>query len=279
MFGLIPEWIVHILALVVVGRICGPHLVRGLGLHRYRHSVCGGPSDLSPLESSSTYADYYQQLVELGFVPLGIFREEVLWHKGNKEFTFCHPEHDCRAAVYCLAGGDARVALTSDFTDDVLARTLNYDGGNTIADDFVMLREPTNNMRKLLETHLENRDRFLQAGYALRPVETLKDWGQAEARAFFQPIPYRDYLDCERMIAVTFAGTLGILGSIGALGLMKWQENFQEVGYLHALSWSVIALTTVIFLYLKFAISRELDEMSAYQSDCDGAMDGSCAPA
>ena len=71
----LPEYATYAIALAVsagVIWVCYPHFLLVLGVNQYRNGVFGGPEDLDPDDKSERFQKTYDDLIQLGFEPLGL---------------------------------------------------------------------------------------------------------------------------------------------------------------------------------------------------------------
>src|SRR5262245_30578474 len=99
-------------------------LVRLLGQRRFHNGSYGTPFDVVPDGKDADYAEMYQELMSLGFEPLGIYWES-LWFLKFKERAFRSPKRDCVATMYKLLDDPWEVGFLTVFTDGAAVFTSN----------------------------------------------------------------------------------------------------------------------------------------------------------
>jgi hypothetical protein len=193
MFAAVPTWCLLVLAGVVIVVRWWSCLLRLFCAKSYRVDVVGEHSDVAPGVANGLYADYYRQLLDLGFEPLGVFRESIPGYRAGKEYAFVHPDLQCRAAIFTLCGG-ANVALKSDTRDGRLVKTTNTGAEeNQETADFIVRRRPTHSMQELLEVHQEARSAWVKDGAALVLPRTIDEEAEFEQCNFFNSSLHRRY--------------------------------------------------------------------------------------
>jgi len=161
----------------------------------HRVDVIGEAADVLADPTQSQSRDYFDQLRDLGFAPLGIVREVLPGYTGEAEHVLFHPQLQCRAIVYALGGGDPRVCLKSDFDDGRFVATYNYgyDEMQQTTPHLIDRREPTHSMQQLLDTHIHARFDWAQKSGQLVDVPTVEEAARIEEGNFRNPTIARQF--------------------------------------------------------------------------------------
>lgn len=267
MFAAVPTWCLLVLAGVVIVVRWWSCLLKLFCAKSYRVAVVGERSDVAPGVANGRYADYYRQLLDLGFEPLGVLRESIPGHRAGKEYAFVHPELQCRASIFTLCGG-ANVALKSDTPDGRLVKTTNTGMEDQETADFIVRRRPTHSMQELLEVHQEARSKWVHDGAALVLPRTVDEEAEFERRNFFNSSLHRRYRSA--LINRMFHGLFYVVLFSACLAF-KFRGDFWRT-----FSLFVIALTAVGYVRQK-AREREFrqkqeENRDAAQSSLDAAV-------
>ena len=263
----VPGWIyVAGVAVVLVAGGIVP-VLRGMGLHRFTAESWGDARDVKPTDPESLFAHYYEQLTALGFQPLGLYRESVLFHVAAMEYAFTHPEFHCRASIYELCGGDPRVCIKTDFEEGSLVRVFNYGDDELVSPNLVTRRVPTHSMARMMKEHDHARFRFLNEG--LQPVhsETLAAWTKAEKNAFFHPAIQEEYRCCE---IVTGASSIATATAL-ALAVAGVVTATIRCDFAPVLLVCATAITAWRFLCHRKTLMLAMQELSDQQDHADAA--------
>jgi len=183
------EWL---LILGVAAWIFLPNLLAALGISYYRNQVSGEPADLDPQGKGPIYADLHEQLVHLGFYPLGLYREQVLARRGRREFIFVHHSEHCVAVIFRLVRGNPRLVLKSYFANGAVVGTCNAYEQQDDA-NFLVKGVASNAVDVVLEEHRRGVGRFTAAGNKLLDCSTLATYAERERQYFFNPTIRRKY--------------------------------------------------------------------------------------
>lgn len=196
----------------LAGHQCLPHLLCGLGLDFYRSEDYGEPADLGPDGKGPVYADLHRQLVDLGFVPLGIHRDVTVARRGPEEYVYFCKGEMAMASVYRALRGDPRVVLKTIFDTGAIARTPNF--GSALAErtgDYLCTPVPTTSVRQVLARHRESVEVFRRRGDRPLDLGHLEAIGEAERTLFFNPTLRRCY---QTASGVLFASHLFMVGAV-----------------------------------------------------------------
>src|SRR5688572_15635516 len=120
-----------VLAIAITSAIglCLPDALLLTGLTRIRRGVLGGPERVVCGPGAYVSPEIAEELAELGFVPAGVYWEQMPAHKVSYEAVYACPGDTCFAAVYRLFNNDfPRVAFKTAFEDGAYVLTQNYLG-------------------------------------------------------------------------------------------------------------------------------------------------------
>jgi hypothetical protein len=200
---------------VILG-VCLPYLVRAIGLDGWRTGSWGGPSDLDPEGKDALYADFYRQLLDLGFEPAGVTWEKVWGKPKIVSFAFLHRQHGCRASVWRLLGGDYRVYLSSQFRDGAAILTANYSRPLQSAADYLAHGIPTTSLALLLAAHCQAVEQFQKAGRVLWKCNILEDIDDFKRAYHFHPVVRKRFLRDNWSSFASRAMTVGLIPMVQA---------------------------------------------------------------
>ena len=244
--------------------VCLPDILFLLGLVRVRRRVLGGPEEVRAGAGEPVTDEIARQLDALGFVPAGLYREQLPAHKSFREAVFVSRADDCFASVYRLFDNDpARVAFKTSFGDGAFVLTQNYAGGME-ADDATLrsggLHCATTSLvervalAEVLEEHRRRVCRFVVAGHPPLPAVTMDDYVAAEET-------YTDHPAVRRALrgnlAVLFPVKLALLAAAPVLCAAIW-------GIHHAGTWATLldaSLSMLLFRYYGYPLVAALDRI------------------
>ena len=267
MADFIPAWIMHGAAITVIVFTALPGLLRGIGRCYYRYTTFGSGESLEPSLGEERYRDYYAQLLELGFRPLGFFRERVLGRCGQPERAFCHSDGH-RVAFYYL-GGTACVAMSTEFESGTVVRTFNYPGDEKDFDSYIVRRVPTHSIKRLLDAHRHACFRFLNNGEAALPCDTIEDFGQREHDIFRHPILQSEFRSVEQTVLAISLLSLFLMSAAAAGVLVR----LIPVNFVYAFSLSVVSLRAIGWLISNLYARATLAELRSAKSPAPASLD------
>jgi hypothetical protein len=243
--------------------ICLPNLLQLVGWHRFHNGIYGGPSDVEPEGKGDLYAHYYGQLRQLGFEPLGVYWEQVIFGRPSQEFAFVLPKENCQAIVYRLAGGDFRVVFKTVFVDGALVKTCNYSRDPQKETDCLVQGVPTQNLMTALAEHRQAVARFRLAGHAPHDCGTLEAFAEAESMSFFNGTVQREYRAAQWIILL---GKLLFMGTVPGLMLFvsTWRGGSSRV------AWVTLSLLAIGYLVVeKRGLRQATQALTAEQESAD----------
>ncbi len=243
--------------------ICLPNLLRFAGCIRFRNGVYGGPAELEPEGKGELYASLYQQLIDLGFEPLGVYWEKVIWHHRSQEFAFVLRKENCQGIIFRLAGGDPRVVLKTVFSNGAIVKTCNYTRPREDSADYFVQGIPTLTLDGLLAEHRRSVAAFTAADHKPRECGTLETYAEAESISFFNDSVQRTYRACERDILIAKVLFLGLLPTI--LGFICWLNDRTLLS-----AWFVLFAQSIAYMvYQKRSLRRATQELTEEQEEAD----------
>jgi hypothetical protein len=245
--------------------LCLPDVLLLLGMTCVRRGILGGPEDVRSGPAELVTEEIAQELDALGFVPAGLYWEQLPAHKMFREVIFVSRRNDCFASVYRLFGNSPScVAFKTSFGDGATVFTQNYVGGieaneETLragglrSEETTTLEERTP-LAEVLEEHRHRVSLFVLAGHPLLPAVTIDDYVEAEQT-------YMDHPTVRRMfhgnVAWLFPWKLALLGSGPALFAAIW--GVHPVGI-----WAILlaaSLSMLLFRYYGYPLLEALDKM------------------
>ena len=115
---------VQAICLAAVLWLCLPSFLTALR-GGVQNGVAGGPSDVMPDGPDGIPASLHQELLDLGFEPLGVYWEKGLGQTFH-EYVFVDPQRECCAAAYRMFQAEfPRVTLVTVATDGAVVMTQN----------------------------------------------------------------------------------------------------------------------------------------------------------
>src|SRR5262245_38815541 len=100
----------QVAAVLAVVFLCLPQLLGLLGLS-FRNRVSGSEVYVEPDGTNPAHAHFHSQLLDLKFVPLGVYWEGLRFGKTFYEFAYTSPKQKCFAMISGLTQADRYVAL------------------------------------------------------------------------------------------------------------------------------------------------------------------------
>ena len=243
--------------------VCLPDVLFLLGLIRVRRGILAGPEAVWSGELVTD--EIAEQLDVLGFVPAGLYWEQLPMHKFFRNAIFVSRKEDCFASVYRLFNKDpSRVAFKTSFADSAVVLTQNYAGGMEADEGSLRVgglffgarhkivdRTP---LAEVLEEHRQRVRRFVLAGHSALPAVTVEDYVDAAQT-------YSDHPTVQRKLRAAIAVLLSVklMFLIAAPGLFAafW-------GIDHAVIWPILLGETVcvlLFRYYGFPLLAALDRI------------------
>jgi hypothetical protein len=147
----LPDYATYAIALAVTAGVvwvCYPHFLLVLGINRYRNGVFGGPEDLEPDNKSERYQDCYQDLIQLGFEPLGLHWSMIGRTISTQAYVFGLPEVPCMAEIYSRSDN---LYLVTGFEGNADLETTSVPTNEVRSKDFCLTSLPHAPVQVLLE--------------------------------------------------------------------------------------------------------------------------------
>jgi hypothetical protein len=131
--------VVASVALAIIIHLSMRHVMVVLGRSPLRNGFDAGPDALNPELVPTLDADLFNEMLELGFKPLGIYWEQVSFSKRHQEYIFVRPGENCYGNLY---RSDSilprRGSFFTVFPDGAVVFSKNYAGGVELrTDDFI----------------------------------------------------------------------------------------------------------------------------------------------
>jgi hypothetical protein len=258
-------WLLAAAVWALALRISLRHFWTASGVSGFDAGSWGGPEDLAPPGKGELYAKLYQQLVDLGFQPVGVTWEKLLGKRKIESFAFLHPSESWRASVWPALGGDFRVYFVTQFTDGASVLTGNYPRRPTEGPNHLARGVPTMNLELLLDEHRSDVGQFMAAGHVTERCASLADIVEAKRVYMLNTTVQSRFRATEWYNFLTRVSILGVLPSVIALAAISggWVTS-PLYGWLLALCVSII-----LALRLKTAKQEVLKEMTAQQHAAD----------
>jgi hypothetical protein len=240
-------------ALIAAVWVCLPDMLFLLGLTRVRRGILGGPEAVRSGPGEVVTDEIAEQLDALGFVPAGLYWEQLPAHKLFRHPVFVSRKGDCFASVYRLFNNDStRVAFKTAFADGAAVYTQNYNGGME-ADEGSLRTGGLNSgetaifgnrapLADVLEEHRQRVRRFVLAGHPILSAFLVEDYVETVRT-------YSDHPSIKRKfgnnIAVLFWVKLAFLMTIPSLFAAFW-------GSQHAGIWPILLAESVTVLLIRY---------------------------
>ena len=170
------------IAMAAAFGLCLPDALFLTGLARIRRGVLGGPERVTGGPGAVVSPRIADELAELGFVPAGLYWEQMPAHKAFYETIFVCPAEHCYATVYRLFNNDVpRVAFKTAFEDGAYVLTQNYLGGMEAREETLwaggIAEVP---LEDVLAEHRRRVQSFVLSGRRATPALTVEDYVEAE---------------------------------------------------------------------------------------------------
>jgi hypothetical protein len=88
------------LSTLILIRLFLPDILSVFGLITLKNGFTGGPEDANRYWPSKLDADLYQEMLALGFQPVGTFWEQLPFTRRFEEFVFARPGEKCFGLLY-----------------------------------------------------------------------------------------------------------------------------------------------------------------------------------
>lgn len=171
----LPDYVTYAIALAVcagVVWVCYPHLLLVLGINQYRNDVFGGPEDLEPDDKSERYQDYYNQLTQLGFEPLGLHWSTIGRTISTQAYVFGMPEVPCMAEIYSRSDN---LYLVTGFEGNAALETTAVPTKQVRSEDFCLTVLPFASAQVLLADHRIQVEELVVQGWRPLPAAKLEE--------------------------------------------------------------------------------------------------------
>jgi hypothetical protein len=207
--------------------LCLPDALFLLGLSRIRSGVVCGPEDVRFESAGILTEEIDRQLDALGFVPAGVYWEQMPAHKSFREVVFVARTGDCFAAVYRLFNNDPpRVAFKTVFRGAAFVFTQNYTGGmeaheetlwagGLALDETAAAAEPDARrieqrlpLERVLREHEQRVRSFLWTGHVPAPASSVDDYAEADRVYMDHPTVRREFRNSVALLSLLKAGLL-----------------------------------------------------------------------
>lgn len=233
------------LAAVVALWVCWPHLLVGLGVIRFHNGTVGGPLALDPTDKDDEYRDRYFELVDLGFLPLGIHWARNGQTDSTAAYVFGFPGQPWMAT---LSLGSLTTSLVTAFRDDIFLQTLDHEIRFWQGSGFRLQGVPDQPMRDVLATHQKAVEALIGQGHEPMPEATLEDYAAIARAINLHPASQRwlrsrslryvatlliGFLFCGALSGVMFrfdnpSTWLGLI-AFGLWMKWQWQSSLMEI--------------------------------------------------
>jgi hypothetical protein len=134
-----------IVSVLIIIRLLLPNILAILGQDPLTNGMAGGPEDAETYWPTRLDQDLYQEMLALGFKPLGTYWEQVPFMRRFEEFVFHRPGEKCFGMLY---PNDQimprRASFLTVFETGGVAFTKNYSGGVEVQEeDFLAIGAQT----------------------------------------------------------------------------------------------------------------------------------------
>jgi hypothetical protein len=134
-----------ILSIVILIRLLLSDVFAVLGLDTLKNGFSGGPEDANSYWPTKLDDDLYQDMLALGFQPVGTYWEHVPFMRRFEEFVFTRPKENCFGILY---PNDQimprRASFFTVFHSGGVVFTKNYSGGVEIQERDFLATGPLN---------------------------------------------------------------------------------------------------------------------------------------
>ena len=167
-----------------------------------------GPAGGVPIPTGLSAA--VDELLSLGFVPLGSHREKAFLRRAELLFDFCHPAERSYASVFKGRGGRPGVLLLSRMEGEAFALTANQSRpAKEVPGRYLSGALEVARLERLVKAH-QRRAQSLG-----NPLARCDQEGYFEARRAWFDGPGRRELRAQNLLGLLW--TVGTLGIVGAL--------------------------------------------------------------
>jgi hypothetical protein len=243
--------------------VCLPDVLFLFGLMGMGRGVLSGPEGVQSGPDELVSEEIAEQLDALGFVPAGLYWEQLPAHKSFREAVFVSRANDGFATVYRLFDNDpSRVAFKTSFGDGASVLTQNYVGGMEVNEgtlragglhcDETTTMEARMPLAEVLEEHGQRVRRFVLAGHPLLPTVTIEDYVEAEEAYSDHPTVRRQLREA---VAVLLPAKLALLAGGPILVAAIWGVQY---------IWAILlaaSLSMLLFRYYGYPLLAALDRM------------------
>jgi hypothetical protein len=119
-----------ILSTLILIRLLLPDIFVVLGLSTLENGLAGGPEDANSYWPSRVDHDLYQEMLALGFQPVGTYWEQLPYTRRFEEFVFARPGEKCFGILYPNSQiMPRRGSFLTVFETGSVVFTKNYRGG------------------------------------------------------------------------------------------------------------------------------------------------------
>jgi hypothetical protein len=185
------EYLSVVLASVAVALavwVCWPHLLVALGLSRFQNGIQGGPGSLDPGDKEEDYQDKYFQLVDLGFLPLGIHWARNGSALATATYVFGSPNQPMMAA---LSLRSHTLSLLTAFADNLFLQTLDRETRLWQSSSYRLQGLADVPLREVIATHQKAIETLAAQGHQPQPAATLEDFARIARAMNDQPASRR----------------------------------------------------------------------------------------
>jgi hypothetical protein len=177
------SWVNTLLwTLAVAGTVyCyAPPLLTWLGLYRVRCTAASDPQAVVPAAGDADYEAKYQDLLDLGFRPVGVLTEHywlfaIHWYKPFRIRCLAMPGGTCIAGLYRMAAEPMRIKMDTFLSNNFLVRTAMPGlGAEDMDKHWARFEEPAVDVAELYARHQGHMQRLLLTGRSVAPA-TFRD--------------------------------------------------------------------------------------------------------
>jgi len=162
-----------LIALAVASWTCAPYALLWTGIYSYKNGARCFPDNFDPTGSNDRCLTRYQQLLDLGFQPLGVHWEKLGVLLTGQEYVFGSLRHVSTAGLTACSRG---LCFWTAFENGALVVTFDSQRGVTHLDTYRLTSVPCSFLKDVLVEHKKQVGIFLRLGYKALPCSSIDDY-------------------------------------------------------------------------------------------------------
>jgi hypothetical protein len=128
-------------------------------------------------------------LLALGFEPLGVHWEKVVFHRRSEEQAFVHRKERCFAGAFRLFKGDPLVSFLTHFESGAIVHTTTCNTYPTAEEsDYRGTQVPATILAPIFEEHQRITELFQKGGNVPCPCNSLEGYAAVQRAHFYHPV-------------------------------------------------------------------------------------------